>query len=159
MLRWSVALLRDAQLQVMFKQHLCDLLLSLERNPPVQNMHLLKSLGGGLPFEHVTVESCLWLCQAGVDESDGIYELKADPYLLREAMPCLMHYHLSRSSAANTTPPPSCIADCEDFLKTTLDLQLVSFGADKALHLLADVLFLLVSNANLDGVKKASLNY
>ena len=159
MLRWSVALLRDSQLQVMFKQHLCDVLLSLERNPPGQNSHALKSLGGVLPFEDAKVEHCLWLCQAGVDASDGIYELKADAYLLREVMPFLMHFHLTLNTSANATPLPTSLVECEDILKTKLNLSLVSFGADKALGFVADVMLLLVSSKTLDKNKKSSLTY
>lgn len=159
MLRWAVALLRDSQLQVMFKQHLCDLLLSLERTPVLgQGVHALKSLGGSLPYVDTMVGQCLWLCQAGVDVSDGIYELKADAYLLREAMPFLMHYHLTLNTATNDSLPTSS-GECEVILKDKLDLALVSFGEDKAAPLLADIMFLLVSSKNLDGSKKSSLNY
>jgi hypothetical protein len=96
----------------------------------------------------------VWLCQAGVDQGDGIYELRADPYLLREAMPYLMHYHLTR----NATDKPPTMLECKDILKANLDLKLVSFGAEKSLGLLADIMLLLVGS-NVDGVKKSSLDF
>ena len=154
MLRWSVALLRDSELQSMFKQHLCELLLSLERDSTGQQNYLSqKSLGGVLPVDNKNVEVCLWLCETGVDENDGIYELRADPYLLREALPYIMLFRLSDKDH------PSTSEECKNILTEHLDFKCVRFAADKALDLMVDVMMLLLSFKNMDGSRKTGLVY
>lgn len=149
MLRWSVALFRDAQLHAMFKQHLCDLLLSLEQSPSLSGSGVMQSLGGTLPIDDKEVEKCLWMCQAGVDYGDSLFDLKADRYLLREALPFLMHHHLTRDVDVISTR-----AECAKLLQENLDLQQVTFGADKACKLLIDLMLLLLSSKIPDTSKR-----